>query len=136
MINVREYRRGNQKGQSRETGNIGHTRRRKTKQKYNTICVGYHHTQTNTNNINKTWAFLQQLEVKTNQTNTNNINKTWALLQQLEVKTNWTSFYAEIERTSQHGTQNVKTHNRATQKAKKKMSNEDPTKKTGNDLRG
>jgi len=41
-------------GQSRETGNIGHTRRRKTKQKHNTICVGHHYTQTNTNNLNKT----------------------------------------------------------------------------------
>ena len=29
-------------GQSRETGNIGYTRRRKTKQKHNTICVGHH----------------------------------------------------------------------------------------------
>ena len=28
QINVREYRRGNEKGQSRETGNIGYTRRR------------------------------------------------------------------------------------------------------------
>jgi hypothetical protein len=26
-------------GQSRESGNIGHTRRRKAKQKHNTICV-------------------------------------------------------------------------------------------------
>jgi hypothetical protein len=43
-------------GQSRETGNIhvGHTRRRKTKQKHNTICVGHHCMQTNTNNVNKT----------------------------------------------------------------------------------
>ena len=32
QINVREYRRDNKKGQSRETGNIGYTRRRKTKQ--------------------------------------------------------------------------------------------------------
>jgi hypothetical protein len=31
-INVREYLRGNQKGQSRETGNIRYTRQRKTKQ--------------------------------------------------------------------------------------------------------
>ena len=55
-INVREYRRsrGNQNGQSRETGNIGHTRRRQTKQKHNTICVGHHYAQTNTNtNTNK-----------------------------------------------------------------------------------
>ena len=41
-------------GQSRETGNIGHTRRRKTKQKHNTICVGHHYSQTNTYSINKT----------------------------------------------------------------------------------
>jgi len=40
-------------GQSRETGNIGYTRRRQIKQKHNTICVGHHYTQTNTNNINK-----------------------------------------------------------------------------------
>jgi hypothetical protein len=44
----------NKKGQSRETGNIGNTRRRKTKQKHNTICVGHHYTQTNTNNVSKT----------------------------------------------------------------------------------
>jgi hypothetical protein len=30
-------------GQSRGTGNIGHTSRRKTKQKHNTLCVGHHH---------------------------------------------------------------------------------------------
>jgi hypothetical protein len=30
-------------GQSRETGNIGYTRRRKTKQKHSTICVGHHY---------------------------------------------------------------------------------------------
>ena len=41
-------------GKSRETGNIGHTRRRKTKQKHNAICVGHHYTQTDTNNVNKT----------------------------------------------------------------------------------
>jgi len=28
--------------QSRETGNIGYTRHRQTKQKHNTICVGQH----------------------------------------------------------------------------------------------
>ena len=33
-----------QKGESRETGNIGDTRRRQTKQKHNTICVGHHYT--------------------------------------------------------------------------------------------
>jgi len=45
--------------QSRETGNIRYTRRRKTKQEHNTVCVGHHHTQTNTNNVNKTLAPLQ-----------------------------------------------------------------------------
>ena len=45
--------------QSRETGNIGYTTRRKTKQKQNTICVGHHYTKTNTNNINKTCALLK-----------------------------------------------------------------------------
>jgi len=38
-------------GQSRETGNIGYTIRKK--QKHNTICVGHQYTQTNTNNIKK-----------------------------------------------------------------------------------
>ena len=45
-INVREYQRVIKIWQSRETGNIGYTRRRRTKQKHNTICVGHHHTQT------------------------------------------------------------------------------------------
>jgi len=42
-----------------KTGNIGYTRRRQTKPKHNTICVRHHHMQTNTNNVNKTWALLQ-----------------------------------------------------------------------------
>ena len=37
---------------SRETGNIGYTEEEK---KHNTICVGHHYTQTNTNNVNKTF---------------------------------------------------------------------------------
>jgi hypothetical protein len=32
--------------QPRETGNIWYPRRRKTKQKHNTLCVGHHYTQT------------------------------------------------------------------------------------------
>jgi hypothetical protein len=40
-------------GQSRETGNIGYTRRGKTKQKHNTRCVGHLYVQTNTNNVNR-----------------------------------------------------------------------------------
>ena len=43
---------------NRETGNIGYRRRRKLKQKHNTICVGQHYPQTNTNNVNKTCALL------------------------------------------------------------------------------
>ena len=39
QINVSEYRRGNTKWQSRETGNIVYTRRRKTKQSKNTAQV-------------------------------------------------------------------------------------------------
>ena len=34
-------------------------RRGQTKQTQNTICVGHHNTQTNTNNVYKTWVFLQ-----------------------------------------------------------------------------
>ena len=50
--------------QFRETGNIWCTRRRKTKQKYNTICVRNHYAQTNTNNVNKTWALLETIGQK------------------------------------------------------------------------
>jgi hypothetical protein len=46
-------------GQSRETGNIGYTRQRKTKQKHHTICGGHQYTQTSTNNVNKICALLQ-----------------------------------------------------------------------------
>jgi len=40
--------------QSRETGNID-----EEKQTKNTICLGHHYTQANTNNIYKTWDLLQ-----------------------------------------------------------------------------
>ena len=59
QINFRKHRRGNQKRTSRETGNIGYTRRRKIKPKHNTICVGHHYAQTNTNSVNKTYTLLQ-----------------------------------------------------------------------------
>jgi len=42
------------------------------------------------------------------------------------------TLYGKKKKTSQHGTQNVKTHNRTTQT--KKMSNTDPTKKPGMNL--
>jgi len=43
MLEITEGRIRN--GQFRETGNIGYTRRRQTKQRHNTICVGNHYTQ-------------------------------------------------------------------------------------------
>jgi hypothetical protein len=49
--------RGNQNGQSRETGNIGYTK--KILKKHNTICAGHHYAQTNTNNVKKTRGLLQ-----------------------------------------------------------------------------
>jgi len=49
------------KGHPRETGNIGYTRRRKTKQKQNTIFVEHYSIQTNTNDVNKTCALLQTI---------------------------------------------------------------------------
>ena len=48
-------------GQYRETGNIWYTRRRQTKQKRNTLCVGHHY---NANNVDKTCALLQTNGVK------------------------------------------------------------------------
>jgi hypothetical protein len=36
-----------------KTGNIGYTRRRKIKQKHNTLCVGHQFTQTKTNKVRK-----------------------------------------------------------------------------------
>jgi L-2-hydroxyglutarate oxidase LhgO len=44
--------------QSRETANIGYTRRRKTKKKLIIICAGHHYTETNTNNVNKTCKYV------------------------------------------------------------------------------
>ena len=45
------------------------TRRRQTKQKHNTICVGHHYAQTNANNLKIGHGLsYKQLEVKTNQT--------------------------------------------------------------------
>ena len=37
----------------KETGEIGYPRRRKTKHMHNTICVGHHYMQTNTNDVHK-----------------------------------------------------------------------------------
>ena len=57
------------RGQSKETGNIGYTRQRKTKPKYKTICVRHHYMQTNTNNVNKTRAPPQTQTQAANATN-------------------------------------------------------------------
>jgi len=54
-INVKEYPRGNQKWTIQR--NWQH-RVQNTKKKHNTICVGHHYAQTNTNNIYKTWALI------------------------------------------------------------------------------
>jgi len=42
----------------------GYSRRGQTNRKHNTICVGHHYTQTNTNNVNKTWTLLQTIGSK------------------------------------------------------------------------
>ena len=69
LLNKRQRKpKGQYKRKYRETGNIGNkktattkkkqqTKRKdekKTFQKHNTICVGHHCAQTNTNNVNKT----------------------------------------------------------------------------------
>ena len=48
-------------GQSRETGNIDEDYQNK---KHNTIYVGYHYTQTDTNNVSKTRTLLQTITGK------------------------------------------------------------------------
>jgi hypothetical protein len=63
------------------------------------MCVGHHYPQANTNNVNKTRALLQTTGGK-DEANIVCMQK------------------------SQHGTQNVKTHNRRIQNTKK-MSNTD-----------
>jgi hypothetical protein len=42
-------------GQSRESGNI----QDEDKQEHNTLCVGHHYAQANTNYLIKTWALPQ-----------------------------------------------------------------------------
>ena len=88
LTNVREYRRAIKSGKSRETGCIGYTRRRQTKQKHNPICVGHHYSQANTNNVSPTnnWRYRR----------------------------NEYRFYAEI--VTDVTTRNVKTYIRTTQK--------------------
>ena len=54
-INVREYWGGGQKRTQRNWQYKVH----RTKQKYNTTCVGHQYTQTNLNNVNKTLVKCQ-----------------------------------------------------------------------------
>ena len=53
-------------GKSRDTGRIGYTRRRQTKQIRNTVCAGHHYAQAHNRKkiLNKTWALLQTPGVK------------------------------------------------------------------------
>ena len=53
--------------QTIETGSIGYTSRRQTKQKHNTTRVVHHYPQTNTTSIRHE-LFCKQLEVKLNRT--------------------------------------------------------------------
>ena len=63
--NIGYTRRRQTKQKHRETGNIGYTRRRQTKQTHNTIGIGHHYLgKKATNNVNKTWALLQTTGVK------------------------------------------------------------------------
>ena len=56
---------------------------------------------------------------------------TWALLQRTEGKDEQNIVYMwKSQRTSQHGTKNVKIHNRKTQ-TNKNMSSRDPTEQPG-----
>ena len=103
QINAREYRSGNQKMIIQRNWQHRVHKTKKIKQKHSTICVGHHHTQTNTNDVSKTCALIQTAGDK------NQLN-------------------IVCMRTSQQ------THNRTTQKTKK-MSNTDPTIKTGDELR-
>jgi hypothetical protein len=62
------------------------------------------------------------------QTSTHNVNRTWAIPQTTGGKDESNIVYMQkSQRTSQHGTQHVKTDNRTTQN-NKQMSNTDPTK--------
>jgi hypothetical protein len=99
-------------GQSKETSNIGYTwHKTKTNQTKNITHVVHHYTETNTNNVIRHEPPYKQLEVKTNQTNTTNVKKTWALLQTTGGKDEPNIvFMRKSQRTSQHVTNNLKTH--------------------------
>ena len=58
-INAREYRWGNQKWTRQRNWQHRVTKTKYKQNKNTTQYVGHHSTQTNTNNVNKTWALLQ-----------------------------------------------------------------------------
>jgi hypothetical protein len=79
-------------GQFSETGNIGYTRRRKTKQKHNTICVGHHSTQTNTNNMElrrHTSGLCKKLKTWVTGTPPKNCGWKWCIEIQHDIGTDW-----------------------------------------------
>jgi hypothetical protein len=49
--------------QSRETGNIEYTRRRKTKQNHNTICVGHHYGQIDKDESNVVFKLISRSRI-------------------------------------------------------------------------
>ena len=55
--------------------NIRNIRRRKAKQKHNTICVGQHYTQTTTNNVNLQVEYILKTLEKISKSNTSNLYK-------------------------------------------------------------
>ena len=61
LINVKEYRRGNHKWTIQRNWQhwVHKTKNNIRKPQHKSICVGHHYTQTNTNNVNKTWSLLQ-----------------------------------------------------------------------------
>ena len=52
------------KGNPEELATNGTQDEEKQNKTQHTICVGHHYMQTNTNNVNKTWALLQTTGVK------------------------------------------------------------------------
>ena len=62
-MNVREYRRCNQKRTTQRNWQhrVHKTKKtkKKQKQKRNTICIGHHYAKTNTNNVNRTCTLLK-----------------------------------------------------------------------------
>jgi hypothetical protein len=63
-INVRENQGDINNEHTRETGNIGYTRRRQTNQKHNTTCFGHHYEQAHRNNVNGSFSKIANILVR------------------------------------------------------------------------